>query len=1198
MITPKFLSLATFIAVALHLSHGAAAMSEAPEIQNNPLAMLGSAALGHSGTDPITAMLGSLESHKTTPEKAAQAPADSLQSMLQVIPGGAGVSVSPETAALYHTTEPEPRWGATSAFLPSVNAIVFSGGQTQTHSTLTNDTLLLDMSGLQNLERALAASNSTPWLKVQASNTSEELPALAYAGGAVTTSSCPSGTVDTFWMVGGKTEWCKTDLAPMYTYNVEVRNATYYGTWRAMPGHGSGARRTHAAAVMPPHGLGNDRTKSMLVLGGDNWDEVCHNATKPQDTRSPSMDVWTLPEPFGETCRGTLPHGSPMLLHNATAHPLQLRQRLRSLPLADYAAVQLPTQQVGNASELYEPVAFFGGRDHNNQLVSFQKPWVLDQATGQWDRWITGGDVPTPRVGHSATRLSDGTVLIYGGYKYTHDKRVSETPTDEMYALNPYVSPAKWMRVHYADAPANGPAPSARAYHSAAVVEDILVVAFGQQFRSTAYGLEKRGGTNVNASEPLVMFLETRPTAMQWRWTDKLSAIVSGRVTASFLGQDLDYGAGSDANGSATSPGQGAYGTALSAGAASLADSRASSAQGAQGTKAASGSGASGSGSGSGSGASGSGSGSGSSGSGSGSGSGSSGSGSGSGSSGSGSGSSGSASSGSGSGSAAGSGASGSGSSGSGSGASGSGSSASGSAAHSHGLVHGHGKGHKSAANAHVSNAGTGAANGAAPLAEASSYPDMVSVTGHPEAPTGFVSAGQKANSAQPTGSAGAAGSQGAGSQGANGASQGSQGSQGAGSQGAHGASQGSQGSQGANGASQGSQGGQGGQGSGSASKHGNKGAHSTGNAGGSGPPSRSDADGGWSPATSSVPPVSDPTTAAPSPTGAAGSASASSAAPASSSSDASASSSSSSDAAASSTPDHHANDNKSNGESTTRTGAIAGGVIGAAALAVGAVFGGLYAYRKRRESQQMAMLRSNGVTPYDGHDPESGGAPPVSSLWLQQPMKEMYAPSGGNAQGAYHAGTQYAAAAPASAPYTAAHNYTGAPLAAAPAGGRAMHDATRNPVRGPRGDVPASLAAGMGGGAAAGLGAAAAGGYAAQELYAQRSAATHGSRSDSTGSHHSYPYLSGRGRLHPDDGSNLGLDDEAATASSSSVDTHTDAVSDSVDGKTMVHGEEGTGMRTARSFRFPETRAHSPKPMSFPYPHRTQPSSQLHVTN
>ncbi|KAI3613916.1 hypothetical protein CBS9595_004093 [Malassezia furfur] len=1158
MIAPKFLSLATFIAVALHLSRGAAAMSEVPEIKNNPLAMLGSSALGHTGTDPITAMLGSLESHKTSPEKAAEASSDPLQSMLQVIPGAAGTSVSPATAALYHTTAPEPRWGTSAAFLPSVNAIVFSGGQTQTHSTLTNDTLLLDMSGLQNLERALASSNSTPWLKVQPSNTSEALPPLAYAGGAVTTSSCPSGTVDTFWMVGGKTEWCKTDLAPMYTYNVEVRNATYYGTWRAMPGRGSGARRTHAAAVMPPHGLGNDRTKSMLVLGGDNWDEVCHNATKPQDSRSPSMDVWTLPEPFGETCRGTLPHGSPMLQHNATAQPLQLRQRLRSLPLADYAAVQLPVQQVGNASELYEPVAFFGGRDHHNQLVSFQKPWVLDQATGQWDRWITAGDVPTPRVGHSATRLSDGTVLIYGGYKATHDNRVSETPTDEMYALNPYVSPAQWMRVHYAEAPAHGPAPSARAYHSAAVVEDILVVAFGQQFRSTAYGLEKRGGTNVNASEPLVMFLETRPTAMQWRWTDKLSAVVSGRVTASFLGQDLDYGAGSDANGSATTPGQGAYGTALSAGAASLADSRAQAAQGshAQGSHAqgshAQGSHAQGSHAQGSHGAS-----------------------------------------------HAGSGASGSGShagaSGSGSGSSAhTGASGSGSAAHSHGLVHGHGKGHKSAASAHATSAANGAANGAAPLAEASLYPDMVSVTGHPKAPTGFVGAGLNAHSAQPTGSASASGSQGS-----QGASQGSQGGQGGqGGQSSQGASQGGHASQGGKGSQSGhaSQGhaSQGSQGSGAGAKHSNQSGDANGSAG-SGPPSRSDADGGWSPASGSASPVSDPTTAAPSPTGAAGSAAPSSAAPvsssdaASSSSDASASSSSS-DAAASSTPDHHANDDKSNGESTTRTGAIAGGVIGAAALAVGAVFGGLYAYRKRRESQQMAMLRSNGVTPYDGRDPETGGAPPVSSLWLQQPMKEMYTPGAG-AGSAYHAGTQYAPQAPASAPYTAA------PLAAAPAGGRAMHDAARNPVRGPRGGVPASLAAGTGG-AAAGLGAAAAGGYAAHELYAPRSAATHGSRTDSTGSHHSYPYLSGRGRLHPDDGSNLGLDDEAATASSSSVDTHADAASDSVDGKTMVHGDEGTGMRTARSFRFPETRAHSPKPMSFPYPGRTQTSSQLHVTN
>ena len=170
--------------------------------------------------------------------------------------------------------------------------------------------------------------------------------------------------------------------------------------------------------------------------------------------------------------------------------------------------------------------------------------------------------------------------------------------------------------------------------------------------------------------------------------------------------------------------------------------------------------------------------------------------------------------------------------------------------------------------------------------------------------------------------------------------------------------------------------------------------------------------------------------------------------------------------------------------------------------------------------------------------------------------------------------------------------------------------DASRNLVRGPRDNtdrsIPSSLTAGSNPGftAAAGLGAAAAGGYAAHQFQAPRSAATHNTRSDSSGSHHSYPYLSGRSRLHHDDsaGSNWGLDQDASTDSSTSIDTHSDSSSNMDDTKTAIHGNEaqGSGMRTARSFRFPETRTHSPKPMSFPHPPRSQAtsSSQMHSAN
>ena len=101
----------------------------------------------------------------------------------------------------------------------------------------------------------------------------------------------------------------------------------------------------------------------------------------------------------------------------------------------------------------------------------------------------------------------DGKVYVYGGYKKhgTKHNAVSKVPTDEMYVLDASTTPAVWSKVNYQDPPENGPLPSKRAYHSAVMVDDVMVVAFGQQHKGTAYGLEKRGGTNQNSSEPLVM---------------------------------------------------------------------------------------------------------------------------------------------------------------------------------------------------------------------------------------------------------------------------------------------------------------------------------------------------------------------------------------------------------------------------------------------------------------------------------------------------------------------------------------------------------------------------------------------------------------------------------------------------------------------------------------------------------------------
>jgi len=126
---------------------------------------------------------------------------------------------------------------------------VFSGGQVDDSGSMTNETLVLDMSGLKNLQKTRASSKHTPWLLVREAHGSERVPGLAYASSTISTSNCASGPQDTFWLVGGKTEHCKTDDAVLYTLSLERRAGQLVGAWRSIQTKGpKPPRRAHARA--------------------------------------------------------------------------------------------------------------------------------------------------------------------------------------------------------------------------------------------------------------------------------------------------------------------------------------------------------------------------------------------------------------------------------------------------------------------------------------------------------------------------------------------------------------------------------------------------------------------------------------------------------------------------------------------------------------------------------------------------------------------------------------------------------------------------------------------------------------------------------------------------------------------------------------------------------------------------------------
>lgn len=466
--------------------------------------------------------------------QAGQADANAAGSLAGMIGSIGNMQAPSPDMSQYSNHTPTPRWGTSAAYLQGSHVIVFTGGQTDTHGSITNETLLLDMSGLTNLQNTRAASRVVPWLDVNQSSHSQAAPRTAYAASVVSTSVCGATdghVVDTFWLAGGKTEHC-ADQPYLWTFAVERNGNRTIGKWVAQETNGTDPkRRSHAQALLTSTTLEGQDAVAMLVLGGQDRDVVCHPTQETQDSYATSLDEYAMGSVLDSQCR------SPNRAGTSTVQTYDYKKEIDSAPVTEYALARMPVLENQQTHQFETPYLLLGGRDKQHKLVDFERPWAYDSSSGRWTQWVTAGDIPTPRVGHSAVVSNDGRVFVYGGYKrHGDDRTVSKQPTDETYMLDASTTPARWTRVQYREPPEDGPAPSARAYHSAVMVDDVMVVAFGQQYKRTAYGLARRGGTNVNASEPLVMYMETRNTIMGFRWTDSLSAIVSGRVAQNVMG--------------------------------------------------------------------------------------------------------------------------------------------------------------------------------------------------------------------------------------------------------------------------------------------------------------------------------------------------------------------------------------------------------------------------------------------------------------------------------------------------------------------------------------------------------------------------------------------------------------------------------------------------------------------------------------
>ncbi|CEH19357.1 hypothetical protein CBOM_06686 [Ceraceosorus bombacis] len=436
---------------------------------------------------------------------------------------------------------PGPRWGHTAAYLPSAKSIIFIGGQVPSNSSekagmVTNDVFALDVSQLvaANVSAAQQGSRSGDkgdehWTLLNSAN----LPPHAFAARALThKANQENGQI---WLVGGATDDC-TGNAPVYRWSTSTSNLTD-GKWDALhdlPNNlnvSTPVRRRGARAVQVPNELGlqnmQDEKKArqtgaitFMVVGGTTDGSTC--APVASSSRGTA-------DYFGVDFWSALPSASAKGGAIST-RSLALDNRMSGFPVVDYATVLLPANSVTKSNAR---VLFLGGRDSHQSLVDMNHVWALDLATGKWERWITTAsvdaqDMPAGRLGHTASRTSDGKIIMHGGFLSTAASGVHRNATDEVFVLDPTVTPARWSRV----SGMSGKMPP-RAFHTAIWADKVLVIGFGQESEGTsavdqALSTRAQSNTQTRASSGLLYYLDTAAPG-GWRWSSSIAEVLSNR---------------------------------------------------------------------------------------------------------------------------------------------------------------------------------------------------------------------------------------------------------------------------------------------------------------------------------------------------------------------------------------------------------------------------------------------------------------------------------------------------------------------------------------------------------------------------------------------------------------------------------------------------------------------------------------------
>ncbi|RHZ84378.1 hypothetical protein Glove_82g97 [Diversispora epigaea] len=122
-------------------------------------------------------------------------------------------------------------------------------------------------------------------------------------------------------------------------------------------------------------------------------------------------------------------------------------------------------------------IVYIGGSLSNGSYAEMDQLYLFNTETNEWNAMIANGDIPDSREGASSVLTSDGKILVFGGAKKPRNSKFYDIPFSSMLAiLDTTKSPYEWSipKIRNSEPPL-----PPLIYHSATLVKDMMVIAFG-----------------------------------------------------------------------------------------------------------------------------------------------------------------------------------------------------------------------------------------------------------------------------------------------------------------------------------------------------------------------------------------------------------------------------------------------------------------------------------------------------------------------------------------------------------------------------------------------------------------------------------------------------------------------------------------------------------------------------------------------